>query len=793
MANFPPLAQVAGTQVGIYESLWRQADPTNKGRVDGATGAAVLKKSKLKESVLHKIWNLADPTASGSVDKQGFFVALKLIALAQNGKDISLGNLTSLVPPPELRASVSPSLPRKISTSSNWAVTVAEKQKYDSIFLSLNPLNGKLGGDAVKPVMMNSKLPFNLLSKIWEISDIDGDGQMDSDEFSVAMHLIYQALEGNSVPQVLPPNLYPPSRRSRAKTSSVSPPPPLPPPSFATMPSSSPALRKSNSPADAWVVTPAEKIKYDELFGQNKSSDGFLTGENARKIFMKSGLSTALLARVWEMCDIDKRGRLTADQFALAMHIIEEKLKGVEIPTSLTASMIPPSSSSSLKEDAKVGADVSMMKDLDALGKDLEHLGREKATLLEEVKRTEEAVQVKTQEVKTSQAELDQSQSDLRDLEKRKGEAKSRLDQLDEERAKFEGLIAEVKQKCKDEEDQIARLKAQFANQEMQSKSQKEDLARSREELKKLQSEEKELQDQIASGKQQLDDVKKQIQANQTEMSQVRTRLADLHSTQRSITASLAQHSSSLPIQVLTAADAGDDVMSARATAGSSPVSTLSGFSMSSGPDKPLEPEPADDFKEDPFKSNSNADPFGGGSEDPFKADPFTNKSDPFSGSDPFKNADPFKENDPFKSPTTNFPPANASDPFGGVDPFGSASSFGAKASAASASNTSNPFAVSSNTLSPPSLPPKRSATVGHKPTTTSSSPFGGGTSSGTAAAFGGGFADFDSFASTSKQSTEKRETGTAEDDLVAWAKRQSLREESARQKRESAEMSSTS
>ena len=132
-------------------------------------------------------------------------------------------------------------------------------------------------------------------------------------------------------------------------------------------------------------------------------------------------------------------------------------------------------------------------------------------------------------------------------------------------------------------------------------------------------------------------------------------------------------------------------------------MSTLSGFSMSSGPDKPLEPEPADDFKEDPFKSkyrnitnssinflligNSNADPFGGGSEDPFKAgmsyyealltstcslDPFTNKSDPFSGSDPFKvcmvpnrvcfllrfsqNADPFKENDPFKSPTTNFP-----------------------------------------------------------------------------------------------------------------------------------------
>eukprot|EP00118_Oscarella_pearsei_P005388 m.24758 g.24758 ORF g.24758 m.24758 type:complete len:166 (+) comp28675_c0_seq2:1049-1546(+) len=102
MSSFPPLSQVAGTQLGIYESLWRQADPTNKGRIDGATGASVLKRSKLKEGILHKIWNLCDPTASGFVDKQGFFVALKLIALAQNGRDVSLASLSQIVPPPEL-------------------------------------------------------------------------------------------------------------------------------------------------------------------------------------------------------------------------------------------------------------------------------------------------------------------------------------------------------------------------------------------------------------------------------------------------------------------------------------------------------------------------------------------------------------------------------------------------------------------------------------------------------------------------------------------------------------------
>jgi len=47
-----------------------------------------------------QIWDLSDPSGNGFLDKQGFFVALKLISLAQNGKDVNMSNINMQMPPP---------------------------------------------------------------------------------------------------------------------------------------------------------------------------------------------------------------------------------------------------------------------------------------------------------------------------------------------------------------------------------------------------------------------------------------------------------------------------------------------------------------------------------------------------------------------------------------------------------------------------------------------------------------------------------------------------------------------
>lgn len=41
-----------------------------------------------------------------------------------------------------------------------------EKAKFDGIFESLLPINGLLSGDKVKPVLMNSKLPLDVLGRV---------------------------------------------------------------------------------------------------------------------------------------------------------------------------------------------------------------------------------------------------------------------------------------------------------------------------------------------------------------------------------------------------------------------------------------------------------------------------------------------------------------------------------------------------------------------------------------------------------------------------------------------------
>ena len=43
------------------------------------------------------------------------------------------------------------------------------------------------------------------------------------------------------------------------------------------------------------------------------------------------------------LCDTRNIGKLTKDQFALAIYLIQQKLKGVDPPAKLPPEMIPPS------------------------------------------------------------------------------------------------------------------------------------------------------------------------------------------------------------------------------------------------------------------------------------------------------------------------------------------------------------------------------------------------------------------------------------------------------------------
>lgn len=79
-----------------------KVDPKGLGSVGGMEAARFLKRSGLSDVMLSKIWDLSDPGGRGCLDKAGMFVALKLVALVQNGKDLSIANVNVDVPPPKM-------------------------------------------------------------------------------------------------------------------------------------------------------------------------------------------------------------------------------------------------------------------------------------------------------------------------------------------------------------------------------------------------------------------------------------------------------------------------------------------------------------------------------------------------------------------------------------------------------------------------------------------------------------------------------------------------------------------
>ena len=65
--------------------------------------------------------------------------------------------------------------------------------------------------------MVKSRLPNSVLRRIWAMSDIDGDGLLDRDEFAVAMFLIDHKLNDNDLPETLPDRVIPPNKRRLAQ------------------------------------------------------------------------------------------------------------------------------------------------------------------------------------------------------------------------------------------------------------------------------------------------------------------------------------------------------------------------------------------------------------------------------------------------------------------------------------------------------------------------------------------------------------------------------------------------
>ncbi|KAL5108156.1 Intersectin-1 [Taenia crassiceps] len=218
-----------------------------------------------------------------------------------------------------------------------WRITYEDRCKHDDRFQFLHPINGYITGEQARNFFTHSKLPNLLLAKIWELADLTADGQLDRREFSIAMFLIKKCLEGNSLPPQLPPSLLQEPQRFIQ---------PILPDKLnpCTTLNSSSSTISNTIDSNEWSISAVLRPKYKLQFNQNdRNKRGYLTGVEARGIFLKSNLPQSQLAAIWNLADVDRDGNLTCEEFCIATYLIDQVLAGRKLPPTLPLTLMPSS------------------------------------------------------------------------------------------------------------------------------------------------------------------------------------------------------------------------------------------------------------------------------------------------------------------------------------------------------------------------------------------------------------------------------------------------------------------
>ncbi|CAK9436911.1 uncharacterized protein LODBEIA_P14320 [Lodderomyces beijingensis] len=243
-------------------------------------------------------------------------------------------------------------------TNFKVGLTPQEKSLYTYLFKTLDPENTRvITGDKARGTFEKSGLPPAVLGEIWQIADQNNLGYLNQFCFCYAMRLIGYAQAGKQpkagladVPGPLPMfadiSIPPPAQVQPQSTSnsflsnqpgSSTPQPqsqsqsqPLPPPT-------------SSSARDPFSsISQADYQRFSQLYARTVgSTQGELSGAQAKDIFVKARLPTAILGQIWNLVDRKNKGSLDVGSFVIAMHLIQGLLSGhvKQLPPYLPASI----------------------------------------------------------------------------------------------------------------------------------------------------------------------------------------------------------------------------------------------------------------------------------------------------------------------------------------------------------------------------------------------------------------------------------------------------------------------
>lgn len=203
-----------------------------------------------------------------------------------------------------------------------------EIKKYWEIFQGLEPVSNKLSGNKVSVVFKNSRLDTATLSKIWDLADVDLDGELDFEEFCIAMRLIFDMVNKtvSSVPDSLPEWLVPGSKAHLIKrTSSVE---------------ASDDEDLSLSDEFDWYISPNDKATYESIYSSSCDPHGRIGFKALEGLYNTlSSVPQTDISSAWNLVNPRQSESIDKDQCIVFLHMVNQRSHGKRIPRGVPASL----------------------------------------------------------------------------------------------------------------------------------------------------------------------------------------------------------------------------------------------------------------------------------------------------------------------------------------------------------------------------------------------------------------------------------------------------------------------